>query len=63
MVNLGAAVSAGNFDFGDKVRNDETGEYLRVFFVKAAQENTANFQHWFELLSDEEKGKLRELAQ
>ncbi|KAK4640644.1 hypothetical protein QC761_600800 [Podospora bellae-mahoneyi] len=63
LVNLGAAVSAGNFDFGDKVRNDETGEYLRVFFVKAAQENTANFQHWFELLSDEEKGKLRELAQ
>ncbi|KAK4200374.1 putative importin beta subunit [Triangularia verruculosa] len=60
LVNLAAG---GNFDFGDRTRNDETGEYLREFFVKAAQENTGNFQHWFELLNDDEKGKLRELAQ
>ncbi len=37
--------------------------YLVEFFIKAAQENIAGFQDWFNLLTDDEKRKLNELAQ
>lgn len=43
-------------------RDDETQAYLTEFFVAAARENVAGFRDWFELLSEEEKGKLQELA-
>lgn len=44
-------------------RDDETQTYLVEFFLKAAQENIAGFQDWFNLLTDDEKRKLNELAQ
>lgn len=44
-------------------RDDETQAYLTDFFIRAAQENLAGFQQWFVMLTDEEKGKLQELAQ
>ncbi|KAI1336579.1 armadillo-type protein [Xylariaceae sp. FL0016] len=43
-------------------RDDETQEYLTKFFVDSARENVANFNHWYELLTDDEKAKLREVA-
>ncbi|KAB5540361.1 armadillo-type protein [Coniochaeta sp. 2T2.1] len=43
-------------------RDDETQAYLTEFFVQAARENVAGFQEWYALLSEEEKGKLNELA-
>lgn len=43
-------------------RDDETQAYLTEFFVAAARENVAGFRDWFELLSEEEKAKLQELA-
>lgn len=43
-------------------RDDETQAYLTEFFVTAARENVAGFQGWYELLTEEEKGKLQELA-
>ena len=43
-------------------RDDETQAYLTEFFVAAARENVAGFQGWYELLTEEEKGKLQELA-
>lgn len=47
---------------GLRGRDDETQAYLTDFFIRAAQENTAEFQTWFNMLSEEEKGKLQELA-
>lgn len=44
-------------------RDDETQAYLTDFFIRAARENLASFQQWFEMLTDEEKAKLHELAQ
>ena len=44
-------------------RDDETQTFLVEFFLKAAQENIAGFQDWFNLLTDDEKRKLNELAQ
>lgn len=44
-------------------RDDETQRYLSDFFLNAAKENVAGFQQWYELLSEEEKAKLNELAQ
>jgi hypothetical protein len=43
-------------------RDDETQQYLTEFFVQAARENVAGFQGWYELLSEDEKAKLQELA-
>lgn len=47
---------------GIRQRDDETQAYLTEFFIRAAGENTAGFQDWYNMLTEEEKGKLNELA-
>ncbi|KAI1069863.1 hypothetical protein LB507_008120 [Fusarium sp. FIESC RH6] len=47
---------------GQRQRDDETQKYLTEFFIRCAQENTANFQEWYNMLTDEEKAKLNEVA-
>ncbi|RAL61137.1 hypothetical protein DID88_010476 [Monilinia fructigena] len=44
-------------------RDDETQAYLTEFFVKAGRENVGGFNELYNALTDEEKGKLQELAQ
>lgn len=44
-------------------RDDETQAYLTDFFIRAARENTAGFNEQYNMLNDEEKAKLAELAQ
>ncbi|KAH8681548.1 putative importin beta-5 subunit [Xylariales sp. PMI_506] len=44
-------------------RDDETQQYLTEFFIRAARENIADFTQWYAALTEEEKGKLNELAQ
>lgn len=44
-------------------RDDETQAYLTEFFVRAAREDIAGFNGIYGALTDEEKGKLNELAQ
>ncbi|KAJ2972713.1 hypothetical protein NUW58_g9128 [Xylaria curta] len=43
-------------------RDDETQQYLSEFFVTAARDNVAGFGDWYNNLTDEEKGKLSEMA-
>ncbi|KFA76031.1 hypothetical protein S40288_00394 [Stachybotrys chartarum IBT 40288] len=43
-------------------RDDETQAYLTEFFIRCARENIASFQDWYNLLNEEEKAKLNELA-
>ncbi|KAI1280003.1 armadillo-type protein [Xylaria sp. FL0933] len=43
-------------------RDDETQQYLSEFFVAAARENIAGFGEWYNNLTEEEKGKLSEMA-
>ncbi|CAJ2502053.1 Uu.00g049060.m01.CDS01 [Anthostomella pinea] len=43
-------------------RDDETQQYLTDFFVGAARDNVAGFSEWYNSLTDEEKGKLSEMA-
>lgn len=43
-------------------RDDETQAYLTEFFIRCAQENVANFQDWYNMLTEDEKNKLNELA-
>ncbi|KAI3342778.1 armadillo-type protein [Ustulina deusta] len=43
-------------------RDDETQQYLSEFFVSAARDNIAGFGEWYNNLTDEEKGKLSEMA-
>ncbi|KAI1809233.1 ARM repeat-containing protein [Poronia punctata] len=43
-------------------RDDETQQYLTEFFVAAARENIAGFGNWYNSLTEEEKGKLSEMA-
>jgi len=43
-------------------RDDETQQYLSEFFLTAAKDNISDFQHWYTLLTEEEKAKLNELA-
>lgn len=45
-----------------RARDDQTQEYLTNFFIQAARENIANFAEWYNMLTEEEKGKLNELA-
>ncbi len=45
-----------------RMRDDETQAYLTEFFLRAARDNTAGFKGWYDQLTDEEKGKLNELA-
>ena len=47
---------------GYRQRDDETQQYLTEFFVRAAHENVADFGNWYNMLTDDEKGKLNELA-
>ncbi|KAK4224337.1 importin subunit beta-5 [Podospora fimiseda] len=41
-------------------KDDETGAYLREFFAQAAREGVARFQEWYNMLTEDEKGKLQE---
>ncbi|KAI0396710.1 ARM repeat-containing protein [Xylariaceae sp. FL0594] len=43
-------------------RDDETQQYLTEFFVTIARDNVAGFGEWYNNLTDEEKGKLSEMA-
>ncbi|KAK4161005.1 importin subunit beta-5 [Cladorrhinum sp. PSN259] len=43
-------------------RDDETTAYLKEFFVGAARDNVAGFQEWYNMLTEDEKGKLQALA-
>ncbi|KAK3319039.1 armadillo-type protein [Apodospora peruviana] len=45
-----------------RIRDDETQNYLSEFFMTAARDNIAGFQDWFNLLTDDERNKLHELA-
>lgn len=45
-----------------RMRDDETQAYLTDFFLRAARDNTADFEYWYGLLGPEEQGKLNELA-
>jgi hypothetical protein len=45
-----------------RARDDETQAYLAEFFIRAARENLADFQSWYNLLTEDEKAKLNELA-
>lgn len=47
---------------GQRQRNDKTQTYLTDFFVTAARDNVADFQNWYNLLSEEEKAKLNQVA-
>ncbi|MBE3048292.1 hypothetical protein IMZ48_38470 [Candidatus Bathyarchaeota archaeon] len=47
---------------GGRLQDDETQAYLTEFFVGAARDNTANFQEWYGMFSEEERAKLEELA-
>lgn len=56
---MGWAESLG----GQRQRDDETQTYLTEFFIRAAREDIAGFRNWFEMLTEDEKKKLHELAQ
>lgn len=43
-------------------RDDETQQYLSEFFLAAAKDNISGFQQWYNMLTEEEKAKLNELA-
>jgi len=47
---------------GNRQRDDETQAYLTEFFLRAARENIAGFQGWYDQLTEDEKAKLNELA-
>ena len=47
---------------GARQRDDETQAYLTDFFLRAARDNVAGFQDWYNLLTEEEREKLNELA-
>lgn len=44
-------------------RDDATQAYLTDFFIRAAREDMAGFNEQYNMLNDEEKAKLAELAQ
>lgn len=43
-------------------RDDETQAYLTDFFLRVGRENTAGFNEMYNLLGEEEKAKLAEVA-
>jgi hypothetical protein len=43
-------------------RDGETHAYLQDFFLQAAQNNIANFQQWFGMLTADEQATLNALA-
>lgn len=42
--------------------DDETHLYLTDFFVRCGHENIANFQEWYNMLSEDEKTRLNQVA-
>ncbi|KAF6817538.1 Importin subunit beta-5 [Colletotrichum plurivorum] len=57
-----ADLMSSYIDAGARQRDDETQAYLTEFFLRAARENVANFQEWYGMLTEEERGKLNDLA-
>lgn len=57
-----ADLMSSYIDGGARQRDDETQAYLTEFFMRAARENVANFQEWYGMLTEEERGKLNDLA-
>ncbi|KAJ3465979.1 hypothetical protein MRS44_006637 [Fusarium solani] len=49
-------------EVGQRQRDDETQAYLAEFFLRCGRENTANFQDWYNMLTEDEKTKLNEVA-
>lgn len=47
---------------GQRQPDDETQTFLIEWFLSCGRENTANFQEWYNMLKEEEKQKLNELA-
>jgi importin-9 len=47
---------------GQRQPDDETQGFLTEFFVQCGRENVASFQDWYNMLSDDEKLKLNDLA-
>lgn len=47
---------------GGRQKDDETQAYLTDFFIRCWRENIANFQEWYNMLTEEEKAKLNEVA-
>lgn len=52
--------------FGDggyqRQPDDETQAYLTNFFIRASKDDVARFGEWYALLSEEERSKLKEVA-
>lgn len=64
-LSLGATkadLMALGMDASGRQRDDETQQYLTDFFIRCGRENVANFQEWYNLLTDDEKAKLNEVA-
>ncbi|KAL7911612.1 armadillo-type protein [Trichoderma velutinum] len=57
-----AELMAFGMDSNSRQRDDETQQYLTEFFIRCGRENVANFQEWYNLLTDDEKAKLNEVA-
>lgn len=47
---------------GNRMRDDETQQYLSEFFIRVAHENIADFRTWYSMLTEDEQKKLNELA-
>lgn len=47
---------------GNRMRDDETQQYLSDFFIRVARENIADFRTWYSMLTEDEQKKLNELA-
>lgn len=64
-LDLGLAATKSDFmSFidGQRQPDDETQAYLTDFFLRCARENVASFQDWYNVLTEDEKSKLNELA-
>lgn len=57
-----AELMAFGGDANNRQRDDETQQYLTDFFIRCGRENIANFQEWYNMLTNEEKAKLNEVA-
>lgn len=57
-----AELMAFGADANNRQRDDETQQYLTEFFIRCGRENVANFQEWYNMLTNEEKAKLNEVA-
>lgn len=57
-----AELMAYGMDPSARQRDDETQQYLTEFFIRCGRENVANFQEWYNMLTEDEKAKLNEVA-